>query len=1066
MLKRHFKKITALATLAVILGAIWSAMYAVNAPFAQRAVFAALSKAGYDFSFTNDDGSIKISPLFGKITVKSLLFASPSTKNSFSIDSAELKINPFGLLRGRLIVTDLNAKGFVANFAPQQQKKKSQKISIKKLLLLQNLQIDSATLEGANLYFEGIGRLSADMAALEFKPRITGEVNLKTDLQGAKFDSAGESVQLASMELRGRTKLTDWIDTPPYVNSIKGRLGIGDLKYGEIEVSNIAAKVAVLGPKIEMSDFELVTGKKPIAGSFSINFDDDSFAANIETKEAIPVPTLGAAGDPTIDTQGLVEAKIKLEGTGLDLEHSQGKADIWSVHMREGLPNVEVSAPLSWKDGVIKLNDTKVKIGETGNVDVKGSVDIAGKKLDIKVNGGDIPVEGVFGRFGDENFHPIFGTAEAVAQVTGWGENFKVSGDASTTGVGGYYKIKCDKAHARIEATYKELTLVGEIFQKEREAGNIDMKIKYGKKTSNKPRPKDLFIDAKAVNNDLTQSMGDYGLHGIGNAHMRLEGPKENFKALITATIDEGEFANVGFQKLSTKADLRYNGIKFTEATITRPNSDPIIFQSPLNIDFQTGSIHFSGSPIDGLAIDANYATKSGDWSIKNVRYKDLVARGNYSATGANNLSIDGSADLSLLMFFKNLVREASGPAKVAIKIGGTGENPQINGSLKLQGNTIYPRSMYQSMEEISGEIDFSGRKISTDGLTGTIQDGKFSIKGYLEHASLEPQRFDMAFKGENLRFLMWDKDLKTELNVDLKWSGTAASSLLEGNVVILDGKYTKDFSIFEGLSSSKNKNALAKTGDDKLRLKLNIRNTGDLAIRNNIGDIWLSADLNVTGTEAKPQVNGRVETQDGKIHYLGHDFTITRGFVEFRDPYTNPYIEVTAEYDVPNITDLVITALLHGRLDNLTVDLSATKPMERRDIISMLLFGVTEEDAKNAQSSFGGNVGPSIVAGQITAMIERPITKFTHLDIFRLEAAGTQTTTSSGASATQISKVYLGKQLSDRLSLSFMTDINTEYASQTVQAEYLLTDSLLLKGERLMDDEYLFNFSLRFRER
>ena len=297
--------------------------------------------------------------------------------------------------------------------------------------------------------------------------------------------------------------------------------------------------------------------------------------------------------------------------------------------------------------------------------------------------------------------------------------------------------------------------------------------------------------------------------------------------------------------------------------------------------------------------------------------------------------------------------------------------------------------------------------------------------------------------------------------------TGTKNSPLLKGDVNILEGRYTKDFVILEGFSIMKKDTVEDSSlfGDGSMRLDLNVTNTGDLAIKNNIGEIWLKTGVNIKGTVASKQVRGTIETVDGKIRYLGRDFTITKGFVEFRAPYTNPYLELNAEHDVPSIPDLVIYITLRGEVDNLRLDLSSTKALERRDIISLLLFGATEEEMKSAQLSSG--LAPSIVASQVSHVVEQPITKLAHVDTFRLEAGGgIMSDASSSAHNAQISKIYLGKRLSDRMNFEFYTDVNSESTQQVVKAEYLLTDFLMLNAERSTGQNYKFNISLRFRER
>jgi autotransporter translocation and assembly factor TamB len=80
------------------------------------------------------------------------------------------------------------------------------------------------------------------------------------------------------------------------------------------------------------------------------------------------------------------------------------------------------------------------------------------------------------------------------------------------------------------------------------------------------------------------------------------------------------------------------------------------------------------------------------------------------------------------------------------------------------------------------------------------------------------------------------------------------------------------------------------------------------------------------------------------------------------------------------------------------------------------------------------------VLAGEISGAISEPIAKSTGLDIFRLEAS------ESG----QISKLAVGKELTDRLTVEFQSDFAPETAQRMFQANYYLTDNILLKGRRV----------------
>nr|HPM41797.1 translocation/assembly module TamB domain-containing protein [bacterium] len=177
-------------------------------------------------------------------------------------------------------------------------------------------------------------------------------------------------------------------------------------------------------------------------------------------------------------------------------------------------------------------------------------------------------------------------------------------------------------------------------------------------------------------------------------------------------------------------------------------------------------------------------------------------------------------------------------------------------------------------------------------------------------------------------------------------------------------------------------------------------------------------------------------------------------------EKYGAPYLEATAQKEVGVYN---ITLVLHGPTDNLALDLSATSPagpLEKRDVVSLLLFGVTEQErtALAQQAGAGGMLTTQMAGQAISGIVGRPIQKATKLDVFRLEA--------SAPGASNVSRVYFGKKLTDRLSVNFATDINTTNAVQTVIGEYQITDNLLISGQRSSDSNYKVTGALRFRLR
>ncbi|MBI4126452.1 MAG: translocation/assembly module TamB domain-containing protein [Deltaproteobacteria bacterium] len=357
--------------------------------------------------------------------------------------------------------------------------------------------------------------------------------------------------------------------------------------------------------------------------------------------------------------------------------------------------------------------------------------------------------------------------------------------------------------------------------------------------------------------------------------------------------------------------------------------------------------------------------------------------------------------------------------------------------------------------------IRFQGNKIVFDRLRARVDNGSGELTGDLTHRNLKIEHVNLSLIANSFTYRSADGWLRSEFDGRLKLVGTLPSPLLSGTIAILDGRYTKDFTLLETLAEKPRPTAEEEAALILFnpRLDIIITTSGDFFIRNNIGEIGLRLNTTLGGTQRRPQFGGTVNVTEGTISYLGLNFEITKGFLEFRRQYATTIMEVTAERDIGIYH---VTLVLRGPTDNLTLDLAATSPqgpLEKRDVISLIAFGTTERDrdeAKAAQQR--GELTAQIIASQFTHVVERPVSRFTHLDTFRLEAADPR--------SQAISRVTMGKQLSDRLSLDFSTSINAESAEQTVTSEYFLTDHFLLKGIRGSHQRYDIRGALRFRSR
>jgi len=459
---------------------------------------------------------------------------------------------------------------------------------------------------------------------------------------------------------------------------------------------------------------------------------------------------------------------------------------------------------------------------------------------------------------------------------------------------------------------------------------------------------------------------------------------------------------------------------------------------SPIKITYHQGAFHLD---------DVTLALGEGRTTLK----------GTYASGKPFNLEVLGKLDLSLLQAFKTQIREASGPAEVNLKIRGSSENPEISGRVVFEGASINPRILGNAIENLKGSVVIEDKKISAENLSGTVAEGDIQVTGTVWHEKFKLNRADL--KADLREVALSDPGAYTlYLSGKLSLTGQDPNLLLAGNLDITEGQYTKNFDVKDfiakpsttGLSTEKDLSL------ENLKLDLKIRSPGELQVKNNVATIDLKSDLKITGTKAKPIVTGAIEVLDGKFHYFRLDFENAKGIIDFRDPNKPyPYLNITADKAFDRPTESVLVNLLvEGYTDNLQLSFNSNPPLEKQEIMALVFTGALPNEQKNIP---GANIASTVIASQLTSVLAGPLNDFAHLDIFRLEA--------SDPDSQSLTSLVVGKQIGDRLSLEFKTDLAVQQAISAVQAEYLIFDNFLLKASRTSSAQYRLEATLRFKE-
>lgn len=460
-----------------------------------------------------------------------------------------------------------------------------------------------------------------------------------------------------------------------------------------------------------------------------------------------------------------------------------------------------------------------------------------------------------------------------------------------------------------------------------------------------------------------------------------------------------------------------------------------------LNIGYRQGAFHF-----DQVALAYNQ--------------QQLRVQGSFSTSDTNKSPLDlnakGTLDLSLLSQFKQYVRDASGPAEVDLKVRGTTKDPRFGGSIRFANSEIQPRLFRTTIENLRGVLKLEEDRVVFQDLQGEVADGSLKVSGTLWHQNFQIKKADLK---ANAREIVTSEPgtYKIYLSGNVVLKGTDPNLLLSGNLDITEARYIKNFEIKDYLLKPKEglKVREPASGFDNLNLDLKIKSPGEVLIKNNIAELYLKTDLQVSGTKAKPKLQGALEVLDGKINYFKLSFENARGVIDFRDPNrAEPYVQVAGQslFERPS-ESIRITAQIQGFLDNLQLSFGSDPPLEKREILALLFTGALPNEG---QKLSGTNIASSVLGSQLTGLIEKPITGLTGLDVFRLEAPDPD--------SKSLSSLVIGKQLTDRLTLEFKTDLGIEDSLRSIQMEYLIFDNLLFKAGRSTNGKFKLDLTFRFK--
>jgi len=421
-----------------------------------------------------------------------------------------------------------------------------------------------------------------------------------------------------------------------------------------------------------------------------------------------------------------------------------------------------------------------------------------------------------------------------------------------------------------------------------------------------------------------------------------------------------------------------------------------------------------------------------------------ISGKGILGSSGA--FRVDGAIPLTLVGQFVEELSDIKGIISISSKFDGIFSHPDINADLELQNVSCTIPFLLQKLHTLNGKIRINGKTVVMDGIDGYIDTGSFNLAGsIILKKNFQPESMSMTLKSSTLPINIPDT-LDLLLNSKLQIRGTKEETIVNGEIIILEGTYYKDvnLSLFKGIGWKKRE--ITPIGEEitfpflkNMNFDILIKQRNPFLIDNDFATLNVNPDLSIVGTINNPVISGRATVTSGTVRYQGKSFVVKKGVIDFANPYkTDPLFDIQSEIKVRG---WMIFLEITGTQDQLNFKLTSDPPEEHGDILSLLLLGKTTGELIVRET------GPTqsteqMLAGLIASTLGKDIKEATGLDIFEVE-----TSPENNKAVSDRIKLILGKELSKRTTIKYSVESKEGEIFQRAVAEYKLLEHFLARG-------------------
>jgi translocation and assembly module TamB len=435
----------------------------------------------------------------------------------------------------------------------------------------------------------------------------------------------------------------------------------------------------------------------------------------------------------------------------------------------------------------------------------------------------------------------------------------------------------------------------------------------------------------------------------------------------------------------------------------------------PIRADYQNSVVTLQPSDIQGTGTSLHF---QGQIPVK--------------GQAAPTLTAQGSVDLRIVRIVAPSV-SSGGTVVLDVRSAFSDGKPGVEGKLQFKNVAATTADAPIGIEKLNGTMNISNDRVQLSEMTGQMGGGQVTLGGSITYRP--SLAFNIAVESKSVR-LLYPDGLRTLLDANLAFSGTAAASTLNGRVLIDSLSFTPDFDLAHFSDQFSTGGTVSQPGfADNVHLAIAVQSRENLNATSSQVSLEGQAALQVGGTAADPVITGRTILNSGELFYRNVRYQLERGVITFDDPnQTHPVLNLSVNTTIEQYN---LTLTLRGPLDKLTTSYVSDPPLATADIINLVARGkTTQESAASSQST------DSMIASQAASQLSSGVQKLAGISSLQIDP------TLGGNSQNPSARIAVQQRVTKDLLFTFSTDVS-QPGTEIVQGEYQLNRRWSVSLER-----------------